>query len=209
MASSRSGSFLGLLTVALGGWLIDSAVQNRPPIKTLEDIVKNPKGLTSTLSAAKGTAYPVTASSATSGVSPNGTPYTIAPGAADPGVGAVVWARTQIGKPYQFGATGPNAYDCSGLVQKAYAAVGISLPRTTYQQILVGSPVAKADLHVGDLVFPDIGHVQLYSGNGNVVEAPHTGTNVREVPMWGFMAARRVSNFSGGNNVSPSSFVGV
>ena len=105
---------------------------------------------------------------------------------------AVAWARTQIGKPYQYGATGPNSYDCSGLTQAAYKSVGVSIPRTTEEQILIGTAVSRANLVIGDLVFPDIGHVQLYSGNGNIVEAAHTGTNVREVPIWGFSAARRV-----------------
>ena len=194
MATSGASSFFGLLTTVMGAWLVDCAVQNRPPIKTLETVLKDPKNITTILTSSKGTAYPTpTAASSGTLVSPGGTPYTIAPNASDPGNGAVVWARTQIGKPYQYAATGPNSYDCSGLVQKAYSMVGISLPRTTYQQILVGTPIAKANLRIGDLVFPDPGHVQLYSGNGNIIEAPHTGTNVREVAMWGFMAARRVS----------------
>ena len=106
--------------------------------------------------------------------------------------GAIAFAHDQLGKPYVYGATGPNSYDCSGLVQAAYKAVGVNLPRTTYQMLLVGKTVSKANLQPGDLVFPDAGHVQLYVGDGKVIEAPHSGLNVRLVPMWGFMTANRI-----------------
>lgn len=107
----------------------------------------------------------------------------------------LTFARSQIGKPYVFGATGPNAYDCSGLAQAAYKSAGISISRTTYTQILDGiASVTQDQLQPGDLVFPDPGHVQIYSGSGNVIEAPHSGANVREVSMWGFWRARRIVN---------------
>lgn len=107
----------------------------------------------------------------------------------------LTFARSQIGKPYVFGATGPNAYDCSGLAQAAYASAGIKISRTTYTQILDGiASVTRDQLQPGDLIFPDPGHVQIYSGSGNVIEAPHSGANVREVAMWGFWRARRIVN---------------
>lgn len=105
---------------------------------------------------------------------------------------ALAYARAQIGKPYVFGATGPDSFDCSGLIFTSYKNAGITLGRTTYQQILNGTAIDKANLAIGDLVFPDAGHVQIYSGNGRVVEAPHSGANVREVAMWGFWRARRI-----------------
>jgi hypothetical protein len=109
---------------------------------------------------------------------------------------AIQFAREQIGKPYKFGATGPNAYDCSGLVQAAYHAAGIQLPRTTMQQIFAGQKVAsESQLQPGDLRFPDAGHVQLYVGGGQVIEAPTTGENVRQTNAWGsFYAGRRVTS---------------
>lgn len=123
---------------------------------------------------------------------------------------AIAFARAQIGKPYQWGTTGPNTYDCSGLVLKACEAGGVHIGRTTYDQILDGTPVSKSELLPGDLVFPDSGHVQLYAGNNMVIEAPHTGAFVREVAMWGFWQARRVfsdgATFtgSGGSGVTPA-----
>jgi uncharacterized protein YycO len=106
---------------------------------------------------------------------------------------AIAFARAQIGKPYVFGATGPNSYDCSGLIQAAYKSAGISLPRTTYQQVFSGQGVSKSELAPGDLVFPDPGHVQIYSGNGSIIESPHSGATVQERAMWGFWQARRVT----------------
>jgi hypothetical protein len=107
---------------------------------------------------------------------------------------AIAYALAQVGKPYVYGATGPNGYDCSGLVMAAYAHAGIKLPRTTYAQVLVGTRISSSRLLApGDLVFPDPGHVQIYLGNGRVVEAPHTGAQVRVMNMWGFWTARRVT----------------
>jgi cell wall-associated NlpC family hydrolase len=98
---------------------------------------------------------------------------------------AVSWAMAQMGKPYQWGATGPDTFDCSGLVGRAWAAVGINLPRTSREQFLAGAPVQRlADLRPGDLVFfgataATIHHVGMYVGDGQMVEAPHTGAVVR------------------------------
>lgn len=82
-------------------------------------------------------------------------------------------------RPYVWGATGPNQFDCSGLVQWAYAQAGVHLDRTTYQQINEGIPVPRSQVRPGDLVFPHPGHVQLAIGNNLVVEAPHAGASVR------------------------------
>jgi cell wall-associated NlpC family hydrolase len=94
---------------------------------------------------------------------------------------AIAFARDQIGKPYVWGATGPNSYDCSGLTQASWAAAGVSLPRTTWDQVKVGTRVATEDLQPGDLVFfwDDISHVGLYIGDGQMIHAPKPGTNVR------------------------------
>jgi cell wall-associated NlpC family hydrolase len=106
---------------------------------------------------------------------------------------AIAFARAQIGKPYVWGATGPNGFDCSGLIQAAYKYAGVSLPRTTFQQIFSGREVSKADLIAGDLIFPDAGHVQIYVGDGQVIESPQAGENVRQTAVWGFWRARRVA----------------
>lgn len=96
---------------------------------------------------------------------------------------AVRAALSKLGRPYVWGATGPDQFDCSGLVQWAYRQAGIDLSRTTYTQIHEGIAVTRAQVQPGDLVFPNPGHVQIAIGNGMVVEAPHRGASVRITPM--------------------------
>jgi peptidoglycan DL-endopeptidase CwlO len=104
---------------------------------------------------------------------------------------AVRAALSRLGCPYVWGATGPDRFDCSGLVQWAYARAGVHLDRTTYQQINDGVPIAHSQVRPGDLVFPHAGHVQLAIGNNLVVEAPHAGANVRISPLGADVAIRR------------------
>lgn len=110
--------------------------------------------------------------------------------------GAVAYAAAQLGKPYVWGGTGPDGYDCSGLVMMAYRSVGIDLPRTTYAQVYSGQPVYGADqLVAGDLLFIEgsdpgpggaPGHVGLYIGSGLVIDAPYTGhpIEVTQLSSW-------------------------
>ncbi|MEV7981908.1 NlpC/P60 family protein [Streptomyces sp. NPDC086519] len=95
---------------------------------------------------------------------------------------AIAFARAQIGKPYVWGATGPGSYDCSGLSQAAWKAAGVSLPRTTYDQVNAGTTVSLADAQPGDLVFfyGDVSHVGIYIGSGMMIHAPKPGAYVRE-----------------------------
>ncbi|MEU4208494.1 C40 family peptidase [Streptomyces sp. NPDC026206] len=98
---------------------------------------------------------------------------------------AVAFAYSAIGKPYVWGATGPSAFDCSGLTQAAWQAAGVSLPRTTYTQINAGRRIARGQLTPGDLVFfySGISHVGLYIGGGRMIHAPHPGAPVRIAPI--------------------------
>ncbi len=99
------------------------------------------------------------------------------------GARAVAFAAKQIGDPYKWGAMGPDAWDCSGLTQAAWRAAGVSIPRTTTFQQTIGTNVKDGPFQPGDLIFPTAGHVQLYAGGGQVIEAPRTGLKVRRVPM--------------------------
>jgi peptidoglycan DL-endopeptidase CwlO len=96
---------------------------------------------------------------------------------------AVRAALSRLGRPYVWGATGPDTFDCSGLTQWSYARAGVHLDRTTYQQIYDGIPIARSQVRPGDLVFPSAGHVQLAIGNNLVVEAPHSGATVQISPL--------------------------
>jgi hypothetical protein len=92
----------------------------------------------------------------------------------------------QLGTPYRWGGTGDGGYDCSGLIQAAWHAAGVDLPRTTTAQAQAGTRVTRDQLRSGDLVFTEgYGHVQLYAGAGRVIEAAHTGTLVRYAPLPG------------------------
>ncbi|WP_280250258.1 NlpC/P60 family protein [Nocardia abscessus] len=101
------------------------------------------------------------------------------------GLGALAAATTQIGKPYEWGGTGPSSWDCSGLVQWAYRQVGVSIPRTTWQQAKAGTPVPRAALSPGDVVVlnSDGSHVGLYAGGGQVLNAYDWGVPVGFTPL--------------------------
>jgi hypothetical protein len=102
---------------------------------------------------------------------------------------AVDFALAQKGKPYVWGATGPDSYDCSGLTMAAYKAAGMQLPRTTYEQIKLGTEVPLAQAQPGDLVFSNFSgpgtpeHVALYIGNNQVMEAQDEGVPLLVSPM--------------------------
>ncbi|WP_328424454.1 C40 family peptidase [Streptomyces sp. NBC_00443] len=95
---------------------------------------------------------------------------------------ALAFARSQVGKPYVWGATGPDSFDCSGLTQAAWKAAGVDIPRVTYDQVNAGTTVPVSSAQPGDLVFfyDDITHVGLYIGNGMMIHAPKPGAYVRE-----------------------------
>lgn len=101
-----------------------------------------------------------------------------------PKSGVVGVAYAQLGKPYQYGAAGPNAFDCSGLTMYCYAQVGVSLPHSSGAQYGCGAHVSQSNLMPGDLVFfgSPIHHVGLYVGNGAMIHAPHSGAVVEVAP---------------------------
>ena len=114
-------------------------------------------------------------------------------------------AHKQIGKPYVWGAEGPNSFDCSGLTYYVYKnAAGITLPRSSTAQYGAGKAVSKSNLQPGDLIFSstdgtgNITHVAIYVGNGQMIHAPRSGKNVEKVSMntsyWNkaYVGARRI-----------------
>lgn len=134
--------------------------------------------------------------------------YTVSPVTLDsapqclPGVGqapnaaastAIAFAEEQLGKPYQWGGTGPDSFDCSGLVMEAYRAAGIDIPRTSEQQWVWGPRVSASKVQPGDLVFfaggdgtvASPGHVALVIGGGMMIEAYATGFPIRIAPYGG------------------------
>lgn len=109
---------------------------------------------------------------------------------------AFEFCKSKLGTPYLWGGTGPR-YDCSGLMMKAYASVGISIPRTSKQQSAFGKSVSKSNLQIGDLVFfgSPVHHVGMYCGNNQYIHAPKTGDVVKISSLSGrkdYTCARRV-----------------
>jgi hypothetical protein len=107
------------------------------------------------------------------------------------GAAIVAQAQKELGKPYIYGAEGPSAFDCSGLVQNVFNALGLKVPRVSSEQFGAGTQIQYADLQPGDLVFsewsgddvPHHGHVAIYAGNGQIIEAPHPGAVVHQVAL--------------------------
>ena len=116
--------------------------------------------------------------------------YTL-PAASSAAAAAIAFALRQVGKPYQWGADGPDAYDCSGLVYTAYAAAGIRIARTTFGWRQDGPQVPLSQIQPGDLLFSagsdgtpaDPGHVVMYLGGGQVIQAPQAGQDVQVDPL--------------------------
>jgi len=127
---------------------------------------------------------------------PTASPAAVAPASTPAAQTAVNTAMAQLGKPYGWGAAGPNSFDCSGLTSFSYRSAGVILPRTTGAQAGAGAPVARANLVPGDLVFFYGGsHVGIYIGNNQVVHAPTAGDVVKVTNMnyMTFSSARRVA----------------
>ncbi|MGL5314082.1 MAG: SH3 domain-containing protein, partial [Peptostreptococcaceae bacterium] len=113
-------------------------------------------------------------------------------------------AHAQLGKPYVWGAEGPNSFDCSGLTYYVYKQAGVSLPRTSKEQYSKGTSVSKSNLQAGDLIFSStdgsgsITHVAIYVGDGYMIHAPRSGKNVEKVSInnsyWqnAYVGAKRV-----------------
>jgi peptidoglycan DL-endopeptidase CwlO len=129
------------------------------------------------------------------------------------GSDVVAEAERFEGTPYVWGGTSPSGFDCSGLVQYAYGQLGVSLPRTSEEQADVGTAVdSLSAAQPGDLVFfagsdgtaSSPGHVGIYVGNGQMIDAPHTGTSVQvqSVPAAQVVAIRRVLPSAGGDGLA-------
>lgn len=111
--------------------------------------------------------------------------------------GLIAYAQSLMGTPYEWGATGLKTFDCSGFVQHVYSQFGVSLGRTTYDQIEEGEYVSRENLQIGDLVFFGTGsphHVGIYAGNNIYIHAPRTGDVIKKSPLTrsDYLSARRI-----------------
>jgi cell wall-associated NlpC family hydrolase len=120
----------------------------------------------------------------------------------DPRVAMVELAKSMLGQPYRWGGAAPGGFDCSGLVVYAAGRAGVSMPRTAHEQLRTGMPIARSQVHEGDLVFMHLAHKELHVGiaidDGRFIHAPSAGGRVRidslAAPPYarGFMSARRI-----------------
>jgi hypothetical protein len=115
----------------------------------------------------------------------------------EPSVGSeiVIRAISLLGAPYKWGGSGPNAFDCSGLVQFVHNELGITVPRTAEEQYHAATRVAVEDLEPGDLLFFKIrgrrvSHVAIYAGSGRFVHAPQTGRPIEIITLNGYYRPR-------------------
>jgi cell wall-associated NlpC family hydrolase len=151
--------------------------------KSLSKSLKKQKALLTTLTAEQQQAVTTTSTIGAGGTTTatNNVPVSGAAGQ------AVAYAYAKLGDPYVYGATGPSSFDCSGLVQAAWASAGVSIPRTTYAQVAALPAVSTSNLQPGDLLFFDgDGHVGIYVGGGYLIDAPQTGSNVEKVALSGW-----------------------
>ena len=134
-------------------------------------------GLTTTLAAPAAAlpAFTATAHAATYAQSPAGD-------------AAVQEASRHAGKPYRYGAAGPDSFDCSGFTSYVFRQVGVELPRTSSEQHAHARPISKADVAPGDLIFfwydGRVGHVGIYAGDHRIWDAGRSGGSVRHRAIW-------------------------
>ncbi|MFE7772359.1 NlpC/P60 family protein [Streptomyces sp. NPDC057445] len=151
--------------------------------RTVEGKLAAARRLLNSLPSAERDAYGRTSRSARADLLPD---IPSGPGPASSRAAAAVTAvKSVVGRPYIWGANGPNGFDCSGLTQWSYAQAGVGLPRTSQAQRYAGQQVSLSEARPGDLVTyrSDASHVAMYVGNGQVVHAPYPGASVRYDPV--------------------------
>lgn len=212
---------LAITLISSGAWLVYCSVTNRSPIRSLYTVIKDPANARQSLRAKENKIDPnvvdviPTAPIQTNSPAPltwqglvglQAIPVSGNPTSTGSGAQIVAFARSQIGKPYRFGGNGSDGtWDCSGLTQASLASVGVSVSHSALAQltstkgkIVQGASMKNLDvLKVGDIIFPSAlpqslgNHVAIYSGNGNIIEAPYAGQLVRERAIYPFLVAKR------------------
>lgn len=168
--------------------------QQKAPVVKKQDIAKSPDATVEIPNVGKFTLPGISDNQIPQQLRPRGGAPLLAP-TQTAGEKAVRAAETKIGAPYSYGASGPNAFDCSGLTSWAFRQAGLTIPRDSYGQLGGGTAVASlANAKPGDiLVFNGGGHVGLYIGNGQFIHASTYGVPVKKdvVKNWSLVGIRR------------------
>ncbi|MFD7991014.1 C40 family peptidase [Streptomyces mexicanus] len=153
--------------------------------RTVERKLARARQLLNSLSPDERRAYDRASRSGRSDLPPGLAAADAGPAASGRAAAALAAARSALGRPYVWGANGPSGFDCSGLMQWAYAQAGVHLPRTSQEQRLAGRHIPLSQARPGDLVVyrSDASHVGMYVGHGQVIHAPHPGAPVRYDPV--------------------------
>lgn len=160
---------------AAGMLLVWSGLNNRGVLATARDMIQG----NAPIAGPKQSLVSSSSSGSSGTVTTQGDSLVLMSNASGAAQGAVGFCVAQVGKPYVWGATGPNGYDCSGLVYSGYKSQGVSIPRVSEMQMFYGTKIDVSQAIPGDLLFPEPGHVVMCIGGGQCVEAPHTGLDVR------------------------------
>jgi cell wall-associated NlpC family hydrolase len=200
-SAAPTGAFAGVLAE------VSATLEAGPAAAATGTSAAGASGETGVTGSATPTGYSTLSLSSTP---PAGSPWMVGMPASGTAAGSVAAeAERFLGAPYVWGGDSPAGFDCSGLVQYVYCQLGVSLPRTSEEQAQVGTPVASLATAVpGDLVFfpgsdgtaASPGHVGIYLGDGMMIDAPHTGTDVQiqQVSSAGTpVAIRRIVGTSG------------
>lgn len=191
--ASQTGKAVGIAVVGL--LLAWSGLTNKGVLATARDLVSGNRPLPGT---PQSFSFSLGGSSSSSGATTTqGDSLTTlsVDGGSSAAHTAVGFAVAQVGKWYQWGGTGPDTYDCSGLQYAAYKFAGVNIPRVSEMQIVFGQSIPNGQEIPGDLMFPEPGHVVMCVGGGQCVEAAHTGTQIRVRPYdrSEFIVRRRVA----------------
>ena len=194
---------VGAALVITGIWFAYAGYKNVSPLRTLVQIVQKPQDARQIL-ADKTNKIDDPAAMDKVDLAQTTTPIT---GTYQTGQGnaVVAFARSQIGKPYQFGGIGNPGWDCSGLTQAALGKINVIVPHSALGQLnsslgtkVPGNIKDLSKALPGDLIFPNVpapgnigDHVGIYAGNGMIIHAPKPGSNVSEIPVWSVAAIRR------------------
>lgn len=189
VAASAAAATVGVLTpgIASAAGVVVPNTDIQANIEGIENVpgIENIPGVEQFIPSLAATEAPAVIPAAAPVAAPAPAPAPAPAAAPSTGQQIVDAARSRIGSPYVYGATGPSTFDCSGLTTWAYSQAGKSIPRTSQAQASAGQNVSPDNLQPGDIIvyYSGASHVAIYSGNGMMIDALNSGSTVTERPI--------------------------